>query len=106
MISLKRKTAVDDLIESVPRPERGVPQNSLPGWEKLPLDSKLPMLKFPPNNKIIFSRSKIGQKLWKSTPADFVLTDPNCYNVSYDYDPLHDPHLKHFFQMKNNVKVS
>lgn len=63
MISLRRKTAVDDLIESIPRPQRGVPNNSLPGWEKLPLDSKLPMLKFPPNNKIIFSRSKIGEKV-------------------------------------------
>lgn len=63
MISLRRKTTVDELIESIPRPNGGVPQNSLPGWEKLPLDSKLPMLKFPPNNKIIFSRSKIGEKV-------------------------------------------
>lgn len=63
MLSLRRKTAVDELIESIPRPQGGTPQNSLPGWEKLPLDSKLPMLKFPTNNDIIFSRSKIGEKV-------------------------------------------
>ncbi|CAG4977621.1 unnamed protein product [Parnassius apollo] len=30
----------------------------------------------------------------------FDLNDPYCYNVSYDYVPMHDPHLAHHFSQK------
>lgn len=40
----------------------GLPINSLPGWEHIPLNSKLPMLKCP-GNQVIFSKNKIGQSI-------------------------------------------
>jgi len=53
----------------------GLPINSLPGWELIPLNCKLPMLKCP-GNQVIFSKNKIGQ--------DVSGTSSNClctYNL-------------------------
>lgn len=60
VLTLRRKTAVHELLDSVPLPNRAVPINSLPGWRILPLGDKLPMLKCP-TNELIFSRNKVGK---------------------------------------------
>lgn len=51
-------------------------------------------------NKLVkLSRNKIGEPLLKPTECkDFDLTDPNLYQTSIRYYPLHDPALKAHFQ--------
>lgn len=121
LLALPVQTKIDDIMKEVPRPASGLPINALPGWERVPLCNKLPMLDTP-TNEIIFSRGKMGVKvrtgslnqtnifdsihsfqLWK--PAEFVLYDPNCYFVKLTYDSLHDPHLKDFYSRSANFEV-
>ncbi|XP_013176023.1 PREDICTED: uncharacterized protein LOC106124109 [Papilio xuthus] len=105
LMMLRKPTELKKVIESVPKPVSAVPKNGLPMWYRLGLESKLPMPKMP-LGKIIFSRGKIGEdvrRLGLGSDAPFPtfdLTDPNCYNVSYDYVPMHDPHLAHHFAQK------
>lgn len=40
----------------------GLPINSLPGWEHIPLNDKLPMLKCP-GHQVIFTKTKIGKSI-------------------------------------------
>lgn len=62
ILSLSRRPKLD--VVEVPNLtfKSGLPINSLPGWELIPLNSKLPMLKCP-GNQVIFSKNKIGQSV-------------------------------------------
>ncbi|XP_045498493.1 uncharacterized protein LOC123696393 [Colias croceus] len=105
LMTLRKPTELKKVIDSIPKPVRAVPKNGLPLWYRLGLESKLPVPKMP-EGKIIFSRGKIGEDvrrlgLGKDGPRpSFDLTDPYCNNVSYDYVPVHDPHLAHHFAQK------
>ncbi|XP_037298835.1 uncharacterized protein LOC115441483 isoform X2 [Manduca sexta] len=105
LMTLRKPTELKKVIDSIPKPVRAVPKNGLPLWYRLGLENKLPMPKMPAG-KIIFSRGKIGEDvrrlgLGKDGPQPtFDLTDPYCNNVSYDYVPMHDPHLAHHFAQK------
>lgn len=63
ILSLPRRNNIDvvQFARNV-RFNSGLPINSLPGWENIPLNSKLPMLKCP-DNQVIFSKNKIGQSV-------------------------------------------
>ncbi|CAH2241115.1 jg13170 [Pararge aegeria aegeria] len=105
LLTLRKPTELKKVIDSVPKPIRAVPKNGLPLWYRLGLECKLPVPKMP-LGKIVFSRGKIGEDvrrvgLGSDGPSPtFDLTDPYCNNVSYDYVPMHDPHLAHHFAQK------
>lgn len=50
------------MMTKQPSYKTGLPINSLPGWELIPLNCKLPMLKCP-GNQVIFSKDKIGNSV-------------------------------------------
>ncbi|XP_026843364.1 uncharacterized protein LOC6604689 [Drosophila persimilis] len=78
----------------------GLPINSLPGWELIPLNSKLPMLKCP-GNQVIFSKNKIGQS-FKSAKQEF---DASVTGAAIpEYNPLHDANLRTFYSNERNLK--
>ncbi|XP_050681872.1 uncharacterized protein LOC126977203 [Leptidea sinapis] len=105
LMTLRKPTEIKKVIDTIPKPDRAVPKNGLPLWYKLGLESKLPVPKMP-KGKIVFSRGRIGEDvrrlgLGRDEPnPSFDLTDPYCYNVSYDYVPMHDPHLASHFAQK------
>ncbi|KAH8329152.1 hypothetical protein KR074_004881 [Drosophila pseudoananassae] len=77
----------------------GLPINSLPGWELIPLNCKLPMLKCP-GNQVIFSKNKIGQS-FKSGKQEF---ESSVTEHIPEYNPLHDSNLKTFYSNERNLK--
>ncbi|KAL0850896.1 hypothetical protein ABMA28_006805 [Loxostege sticticalis] len=113
LMTLRKPTELKKVIDSIPKPVRAVPKNGLPMWYRLGLECKLPVPKMPVG-KIIFARGKIGEDVRRlglggtGPQPTFDLTDPYCNNVSYDYVPVHDPHLAHHFAQKaarNRMKV-
>ncbi|KAF7397633.1 hypothetical protein HZH68_008855 [Vespula germanica] len=104
IISLKKPTALDKVIESVPKPKGAIPNFGLPKWKVMPLESKIPMVPGP-EGAYNFTRRKIGKKLWtSSSDAEFNLYDPYCHEIKFTYDSLHDEHLVPFFSKANNIK--
>lgn len=101
----------------------GLPINSLPGWELIPLNCKLPMLKCP-GNQVIFSKDKIGnsvslltQKIQETilffTYMSIICFQFKCSMQEFDssatinipeYNPLHDSNLKTFYANERNLK--
>ncbi|KAL2728992.1 fibrous sheath-interacting protein 2 isoform X1 [Vespula squamosa] len=104
IISLKKPTALDKVIESIPKPKGAIPNFGLPKWKVMPLESKIPMVPGP-EGAYNFTRRKIGKKLWtSSSDAEFNLYDPYCHEIKFTYDSLHDEHLVPFFSKANNIK--
>ncbi|XP_018796845.1 PREDICTED: uncharacterized protein LOC108973811 [Bactrocera latifrons] len=99
ILSLSRRPKLD--VVEVPNLtfKSGLPINSLPGWELIPLNSKLPMLKCP-GNQVIFSKNKIGQS-FKHLKQEF---DPSVRESLPEYNPLHDSNLKTFYANERNLK--
>ena len=88
LLTLRRRTNVDELVDSVPRPESGVPTYALPGWKDVSLDLKLPMLKCP-NNQIIFSRAKVGQKVRKINNKLLCILWQGFYTLLFEKFPFY-----------------
>ncbi|KAG9329763.1 hypothetical protein JZ751_029709, partial [Albula glossodonta] len=58
--------------------------------------TKLPIL---PGAVLTFSRSKLGERLYKST-TDFI-TDSSLKIMRPDYNSLHDPHLRNYYHRRD-----
>lgn len=53
--------------------------------------------------KYSFIEKYIYFQLWRSSSqTDFMLYDPYGYEVSFDYEPVHDKHLKKWFKNPRN----
>ncbi|XP_058459113.1 uncharacterized protein LOC131435345 [Malaya genurostris] len=107
-LQLRRPTRYSRLHESIPKPVAALPKHgSLPLWEKLGLDQKLPA-KACPIHPPTFSRGLLGQCLWtKPDDFGFDLTDPLGNDVSYAYLQPHDKHLQRFYKderIKNELR--
>uniref|UniRef100_A0A1B0AHB3 Uncharacterized protein n=1 Tax=Glossina pallidipes TaxID=7398 RepID=A0A1B0AHB3_GLOPL len=102
LLSLPRRHA--NQVENVAgvRFKSGLPINSLPGWEHIPLNSKLPMLKCP-GNQVIFSKNKIGQAVRDDRHLKHEF-DPSGRDSFPEYNPLHDSNLKTFYANERNLK--
>uniref|UniRef100_A0A1B6DRN8 Uncharacterized protein n=1 Tax=Clastoptera arizonana TaxID=38151 RepID=A0A1B6DRN8_9HEMI len=101
---LTLKPDSSDVVKSVPKPKEALVKNGLPKWNNSTLDTKLPLLPGP-NGPFVFSRGKLGKNLWKNkVQSEFTLNDPNGYEVTFEYEPAHDKHLKRWFAVTNNQK--
>lgn len=116
LLTLRQKTKLNIYYKLVEKPKRAIPQNALPGWQHLPLYEKLPMLKCP-NDTLYFSRNKCGKSIYNNInnntdneqgqgqqQNEFNLSDPNCLDVSYKYELLHDPYMKKYFRKSTNLQ--
>lgn len=101
---LRRENAVSRLLTKVPRPHGAVPANAPEEWHYLALDQMMPMYKWPADSAIAFSRQKIGREIYASNDADFDLSDPYCRTVSYEYQPLHDHHLRRLYEKQPRLR--
>ncbi|TMW51439.1 hypothetical protein DOY81_003464 [Sarcophaga bullata] len=99
LLSLPRRPHHNVRLPSNIKFQSGLPINSLPGWEHIPLNGKLPMLKCP-GNQVIFSKNKIGQSL-RCLKQEF---DSSGYDRIPEYNPLHDCNLKTFYANERNLK--
>uniref|UniRef100_A0A1B0FMU2 Uncharacterized protein n=1 Tax=Glossina morsitans morsitans TaxID=37546 RepID=A0A1B0FMU2_GLOMM len=102
LLSLPRRHA--NQVENVAgvKFKSGLPINSLPGWEHIPLNSKLPMLKCP-GNQVIFSKNKIGQAVRDDRHLKHEF-DPSGRDSFPEYNPLHDSNLKTFYANERNLR--
>ncbi|KAM7354157.1 uncharacterized protein ACRADG_005939 isoform 2-T2 [Cochliomyia hominivorax] len=98
LLSLPKRTKLNISLSKA-NLETGLPINSLPGWEHIPLNCKLPMLKCP-GNQVIFSKNKIGQSS-RNLKQEF---DPSSHDPIPEYNPLHDSNLKTFYAIERNLK--
>ncbi|XP_033228453.1 stress response protein NST1-like isoform X2 [Belonocnema kinseyi] len=83
IISLKKPTALDKVIERVPKPKGAVPNFGLPKWKTIPLVSKIPMV---------------------PAPKEFNLNDPCNYEMELPYEGFHDKYLTEFYKRPINIQ--
>lgn len=103
-LALRQRTNVDRISASIKKKKRVIPLNAPEEWLQLPVTIKIPMLRFP-KGMLTFTRQKVGNEIFKSNPSpDFDLSDPNCNDVSYDYEPLHDHFMRRFSRAPSNLK--
>lgn len=119
ILSLPRRPKETNVDLSKYKLKSGLPLNSLPGWEHIPLNSKLPMLKCP-DNHVIFTKNKIGQAIKN---IRYVISINGCrpknskpifkYRPTFDasatdglpeYNPLQDSSLRAFYSNERNLK--
>ncbi|XP_012267341.2 calponin homology domain-containing protein DDB_G0272472 [Athalia rosae] len=104
LLTLKKPTALDELINKVAKPKGAIPNFGLPRWKTMPLESKIPMIPGP-EGSYHFTRNKLGKKLWiSSADAEFNLSDPYNYDAEWTYEPLHDEHLARYFSQPTNLR--
>lgn len=93
------------LDKVIPEPRPNLPEYYPPGYESISLNQKAPNIKVP-NGEPLFFRDRVGKKLFVRKGCQFDLNDPYMRNISYEYDPLHDPALKrHFHQSKVTARL-
>ncbi|XP_060851645.1 uncharacterized protein LOC132930004 [Rhopalosiphum padi] len=104
LLAIRRPTAVSKFRDSVPRPNYRPLKNYLPSWESRKFDEKIPMYHgYTPSGPIVFHRGLMGKDPFQSdNKLSFVLN--NSYDISHRYNPLHDPHLKHWVNSPINRK--
>lgn len=99
--------AISKYINSVPRPCHQPIENAPPIWEYTDLNKKLPIFHgHTPVGPIIFHKGPLGNDpLDTEIPKiEFWLDNPNCHDVSYEYNPLHDPCLSNMMTTKDKCK--
>lgn len=104
LLAIRRPTSVSKFRDSIPRPNYRPLKNYLPSWESRKFDEKIPMYHgYTPSGPIVFHRGLMGKNPFEpETKLNFELN--NSYEISHRYNPLHDPHLKHWVNSPINRK--
>ncbi|XP_050430450.1 uncharacterized protein LOC126839279 [Adelges cooleyi] len=104
ILHLHQLTPISTLRHSVPVPKYRPIADALPNWGIRELYEKIPQYHGNgPKGPIHFHRGCLGQYPWQTKQkVDFFLNDPYGNEVSYTYNPLHDPHLERWINMANN----
>ncbi|XP_046387852.1 trichohyalin isoform X2 [Ischnura elegans] len=98
LLTVKRPSRTQKLFSSIPKPRGYVPRNGLPMWEFMSLEHKIPRVPAP-KGRIVYTRGTVGKPLMvKIQRDDFV--PPNSGSTTMWYEPMHDHHLKRFFDSK------
>lgn len=109
LLCLRRPTRVSALRDSVPRPHQWPVKDALPLWQARQLYEKTPMFHgHGPAGPIVLHRGPLSSaplKAGHGETLDFSFTDPHCREVSYDYNALHDPHVKGWASVPSNVRL-
>lgn len=106
LLQLHRPTSLSKLKNTIPRPKCRPIKDDLPFWEIRELNEKIPMYHgYVPSGRIVLHRGLMGNNFHKTNvKLNFSLSDPYCRDVSYAYNALHDPHLKHWSTSNKNRK--
>ncbi|XP_025199243.1 fibrous sheath-interacting protein 2 [Melanaphis sacchari] len=104
LLAIRRPTAASKFRDSVPRPNYRPLKICLPSWESRKLDEKIPMYHgYTPSGPIVFHRGLMGKDPFQSDiKLSFMLNNLN--EIAHRYNPLHDPHLKHWVNSPINRK--
>ncbi|VVC29025.1 Hypothetical protein CINCED_3A019895 [Cinara cedri] len=106
LLTLRHPTTISKLKKSVPRPDYRPVKSALPGWNEIELNEKIRTYHgSTPTGPLVFHKGLMGiHPLQTKTRLDFSLNDPHSNEIKYDYNPLHDPHLKKWANSKQNRK--
>ncbi|XP_014292939.3 uncharacterized protein, partial [Halyomorpha halys] len=66
-----------------------------PDWSMIPLCQHIPIPVMAPAGKVQFTRGTLGENVLRMSKT-FDLGDPYCHDLKMEYEPIHDPYLKHF----------
>lgn len=91
------------IAKVIPEPHYDLPEYFPPGYELIKLNRKAPMINMP-HTKSIYFRKCISKPLYHKENDVFDINDPYMNNISYPYEPLHDPALKRYFQQSQISK--
>lgn len=104
LLTLRHPTTISKLSKSIPRPVHRPIKSALPIWDETELNEKICTYHgHTPTGPLVFHRGLMGYNpLQVDRKLNFSLDDPHCRQVSYEYNPLHDPHLKNWLNKKHN----
>lgn len=97
---------MSDLKNSIPQPKQRPVKYSYPVWRSRELNEKIPMYcGRGPAGPLVLHRGLMGNNPLKANvKLKFSLKDPYSQDISNSYNPLHDPHLKHWVKLPTNRK--
>lgn len=106
LLTLRRPTIMSDLKNSIPRPQQRPVKCSYPVWQSRELNEKIPMFHGrSPSGPLVLHKGLVGNNPLKANvKLKFSLKDPHSREISNTYNPLHDPHLKHWVNLSTNRK--
>lgn len=107
LLTLQRPTPISALKNSIPRPKQRPVKHSYPVWQSRELNEKIPMYHgHGPACPLVLHRGLMGNNPLKANvKLKFSLKDPYNQDISNTYNPLHDPHLKHWVNLPTNRKL-
>ncbi|CAH1393357.1 unnamed protein product [Nezara viridula] len=95
-------TNKSQLMNILPIPEEVALTGLPPDWGRIPLYQHIPMPTMAPAGKVQFTRGTLGENILRMSKT-FDLGDPYCHDLKLEYEPIHDPYLKHFL-LASHVK--
>ncbi|ODN05716.1 Fibrous sheath-interacting protein 2 [Orchesella cincta] len=102
-LSVRQRTKIDDLRDSVPKPPGYIPENSLPTWEYMLLEQKLPSIPTPETTQIYFTRGQLAKSMIRPTVVYSTADPANRVRVPTNKcELLHLPCARKYF-LRNDI---